>query len=302
VQIKKVNVLINRPGFTFNSTSCKPLRITGSIQSDEGASSPVEVPFEVANCASLKFTPKFSVSTSGKTSKADGASLTAKLSEPNEPLGSQANIAKVKVELPKTLPSRLTTLQKACTAAQFESNPAACPTESKIGYAKVITPLLPVPLEGPVIFVSHGGEAFPSLTMVLQGDNVTVELVGTTFISKAGITSTTFKTVPDTPFSTFELTLPEGKYSALAANGSLCAPTKTVTVKKKVKVKVHGKKKTVTRSVKETKPTTLSMPTEFVAQNGAEIHETTPVGVSGCGETKRPKKAGSARKARRRRR
>ena len=44
------------------------------------------------------------------------------------------------------------------------------------------------------------------------------------------------------------------------------------------------------------------MPTEFVAQNGAEIHETTPVGVSGCGKTVQPKKAGSARKARRRRR
>ena len=118
--------------------------------------------------------------------------------------------------------------------------------------------------------------------MVLQGDNVTVELVGTTFISKAGITSTTFKTVPDTPFSTFELTLPEGPYSALAANGNLCAATRTVTVKKKVKVKVHGKKKTVTRKVKEAQAKTLSMPTEFVAQNGAEIHETTPVGVSGC--------------------
>ena len=62
------------------------------------------------------------------------------------------------------------------------------------------TPILPVALTGPAIFVSHGGEAFPSLTMVLQGDGVTIELVGTTFISKAGITSTTFKTVPDQPF------------------------------------------------------------------------------------------------------
>ena len=80
------------------------------------------------------------------------------------------------------------------------------------------TPLLPVPLSGPAIFVSHGGEAFPSLIMVLQGYGVTVDLVGTTFISKAGITSTTFKTVPDTPFDMFELTLPEGPFSALAAN------------------------------------------------------------------------------------
>ena len=75
-------------------------------------------------------------------------------------------------------------------------------------YATVTTPLLPVPLQGPAIVVSHGGEAFPSLTMVLQGYGVTIDLVGTTFISKKGITSTTFKTVPDTPFNTFELKLP----------------------------------------------------------------------------------------------
>ena len=72
------------------------------------------------------------------------------------------------------------------------------------------------------IFVSHGGEAFPSLIVVLQGYGVTVDLVGTTFISKAGITSSTFKTVPDVPVGSFELYLPQGKYSALAANGNLC--------------------------------------------------------------------------------
>ena len=184
----------------------------------------------------------------------------------------------------------MTTLQKACTAKQFEADPAGCPAESKIGSAVVHTPILPVPLVGPAIFVSHGGEAFPSLTMVLQGDGVTIELVGTTFISKAGITSTTFKTVPDQPFSSFELTLPEGKYSALAANGNLCKPTKTVTVKKKVTVKVHGRKRTVTRKVKETKPESLVMPTAFVGQNGAEIHEDTPIGVTGCAKAKPAKK------------
>jgi hypothetical protein len=145
----------------------------------------------------------------------------------------------------------LTTLQKACTAAQFELNPANCPKASFIGHAKATTPLIPVPLEGPAIFVSHGGEAFPSLIVVLQGYGVTLDLVGSTFISKAGITSSTFKTVPDAPVGSFELTLPEGKFSALAANGNLCASK-------------------------------LTMPTEFVAQNGAKINESTPIGVTGC--------------------
>ena len=264
LQLQHVNVTIERPGgrgFTFNPTSCAKMAIGATISSSQGVSAGESSPFQVTNCASLKFEPKFAVSTAGKTSKADGASLTAKLSYPNAPQGSQANIAKVKVDLPKQLPSRLTTLQKACTSARFEANPAGCPAASKIGYATVTTPLLPVPLTGPAIFVSHGGEAFPSLTMVLQGYGVTVDLVGTTFISKAGVTSTTFKTVPDTPFSTFELTLSQGKYSALAAN-----------VPASAKYSLCGQK--------------LTMPTAFVAQNGAEIHETTPIAITGCAKAK----------------
>ena len=284
IKLRRVDVEINRPGFTFNPTSCakETFKVAGAITSVVGASKALSTPFQVTNCAHLKFAPSFSVTTSGKTSKADGASLTAKVTYPSGTQGIYADIAKVKVELPKALPSRLTTLQKACTAAQFEANPAGCPSPSFIGHATVSTPILPGGLSGPAIFVSHGGEAFPSLEIVLQGDGVTIDLVGATFISKAGVTSTTFKTIPDSPFSTFELTLPEGPYSALAANGNLCKPTTTKTVKKKVTVKVHGKKKIVTRKVKETVAGSLVMPNEFIGQNGAEIHEDTTIKVIGC--------------------
>jgi uncharacterized repeat protein (TIGR01451 family) len=254
IRLRRVQVRIERPGgqgFTFNPTSCDKLQVGGTITSVQGETKALETPFQVTNCASLAFTPKFQVSTSGHTSRTGGASLTARLTEPSGSLGSQANIGRVKVELPKQLPSRLTTLQKACTAAQFEANPAGCPAASKIGRAVVHTPIVPVPLEGPAIFVSHGGEAFPSLTVVLQGYGVTIDLVGTTFISKAGVTSTTFKTVPDTPFSSFELTLPEGPTSALAALGDLCKSS-------------------------------LTMPTEFAAQNGATLDQTTKIAVTGC--------------------
>jgi hypothetical protein len=292
LEIQQINATTTRSNFQFNPTNCAKMALVGHLFSNEGAQDTIELPYQVTNCAALKFEPKFSVSTSGKTSKANGASLTAKVTYPKVPQGIDVNIAKVKVELPKQLPSRLTTLQKACTAKQFEANPAGCPPESKIGYAVVHTPILPVPLQGPAIFVSHGGEAFPSLTMVLQGDNVTIDLVGTTFISKKGITSTDFKAVPDQPFSTFELTLPQGKYSALTANGNLCSSTRTVLVKRKVTIRVKGHRKTVTRKVRQTLPATLAMPTEFVAQNGATIRKTTKIAVTGCTK-KKAKKASS---------
>jgi hypothetical protein len=36
------------------------------------------------------------------------------------------------------------------------------------------------------------------------------------------------------------------------------------------------------RRVRETEPEALLMPTEFVGRNGVEIHEVTPVTVTGC--------------------
>jgi hypothetical protein len=289
--IRRVDVTLDRPGFTFNPTNCEPHAVNGTLTSAQGASATVSSAFQAANCATLRFAPKFQVSTSGKPSKADGASLSARVSYPTAPFGTQANITRVKVDLPKQLPSRLTTLQKACTAAQFESNPAGCPAASVIGHARAITPILPVPLEGPAYFVSHGGEAFPSLIIVLQGYGVRIDLVGTTFINKAGITSSTFKTVPDQPVTSFELTLPQGRFSALAANGNLCASTKTVTVSKRVTRRVHGHNRRVTVKVKKSVAAALVMPTEFVAQNGATIHQTTPVTVTGCPKAKKATKA-----------
>jgi uncharacterized repeat protein (TIGR01451 family) len=251
LQIKHVNFTTTRPGFTFNPTNCDPESITGSLESTQGTTSVVSVPFQVTNCAILGFKPGFSVSTAGKTSRANGASLSVRLTYPKAQFGSQANIRSVKVDLPKQLPSRLTTLQKACTDSTFEQNPANCPVASRIGQAKATTPLIPVPLTGPVYFVSHGGAKFPELVIVLQGYGVTVDLHSETFINKAGITSSTFRTIPDVPVGTFELVLPQGKYSALAANGNLCAST-------------------------------LKMPTAFTAQNGAVIKQSTPVSVTGC--------------------
>lgn len=284
LEIQHVNVIVNRPNFTFNPTDCASKQIGASIESWEQGQSAQSIPFQVTNCATLKFAPQFSVTTQSKTSKADGASLTVKLSQPSAPFGTLANIGKVKVELPKQLPSRLTTLQKACTAAQFDANPAGCPAASVVGHATVHTPILPVPLEGPAYFVSNGGEAFPNLIIVLQGYGVKVELVGDTFIdSKTGITSSTFKEVPDVPFNIFELTLPEGPYSALAANTNLCA--QTVKTRKRVTARVHGRTVHRTQTITKTTTQSLTMPTEFLAQNGTPLHQNTKIAVTGCPKT-----------------
>jgi hypothetical protein len=261
LQLQRIEVTTERPGgqgFTFNPTNCGPEALVGIMTSSVGASAQVSSPFQVTDCARLAFKPAFTVSTSGRTSRLDGASLHVKLTYPKAPWGSAANLAKVRVELPRKLPSRLKTLQKACSEGAFAAGPAThCPAASIVGEATVHTPVLPDPLHGNAYFVSHGGAQFPELVIVLEGDGVTIELHGETFISKKGITSSTFKQTPDVPFSSFELSLPAGPYSALAANGDLC------------------RKKS------------LGMPTELVAQDGARVKDTTKVAVTGCPKPRR---------------
>lgn len=250
LDIRTVNISIDRAAFIFNPTNCNPLTVAGTISSAGGANAAVSSPFVAASCASLPFKPRLTALTHAKTSRAKGAYLHVKIVSGQ----GQANIGKVKLDLPKRLPSRSATLRKACLAKVFEANPASCPTTSTVGIGTAITPLLGGvgggQLNGPVILVSHGGAAFPDLEIVLQGEGVELILDGNTDIKK-GVTSSTFRSIPDVPIKTFDLVLPEGPHAVLGANGNLCRKT-------------------------------LAMPTALVGQNGAVIHKTTKIAVSGC--------------------
>ena len=257
VALKQLNVTVDRPGFEFNPTNCSPMRIDATISGDQGASAAVSSPFQVANCAGLPFHPKLTASTKGQASKANGANLDVKVE--SKGFG-QANIDKVRLQLPKALPARLTTLQKACTEGAFDKNPASCPEGSVIGQATIHTPVLRSPLTGPAYLVSHGGAAFPDVEFVLQGEGITLVLDGKTQISKQ-ITYSKFESAPDAPFTVFETVLPTGPHSALTTN----LPEKD--------------KFNLCKS-------SLSMPTEIVAQNGAVLKQNTKIALQGCKKVK----------------
>jgi hypothetical protein len=247
VRLKTLRVEVNRADFIFNPTNCSALATESTLSSTFNATQPLSSPFQVGNCNSLPFKPTFKISTNAKTSKLNGASLQVSLTQGAH----QANMHSVFVSLPKQLPSRLTTLQKACPEATFTANPVACrPLGSEVGMATVTTPVLPGELKGSAYLVSHGGEAFPDLDLVLEGDGVKVILVGNTTI-KGGITSSTFAAIPDVPVTSFALNLPVGPHSILTAIGGLCAKA-------------------------------LMAPTTILAQSGAQLKQNTRISVSSC--------------------
>jgi len=266
LDIRTLNITIDRAGLIVNPTSCAPQAITGTIASVGGTNAALSSPFQAVNCATLPFKPALTALTHAQTSRADGAYLQVKvLSGPG-----QANIGKVKVDLPKQLPARLKTLQRACDGIVFEAGPAACPAASIVGAGTVVTPMLAGALSGPAYLVSHRDAAFPALVIVLRGAGIEIELEGQTNISK-GIASVAFRSLPDVPIAALDLDFPVGPHSAFGVNlpaktkGRLCAQT-------------------------------LNMPTAITGQNGAVVKPITRIGITGCPPT-RPKRK---RKAKRR--
>jgi uncharacterized repeat protein (TIGR01451 family) len=269
--LRLVDAVIDRPGFMFNPTNCEPSAFSGTAWGapPAGANEPSDTAaigshFGVGSCKELTFKPTFTTSTKAKASKANGAALSFKVSYPKGAQGSESWFNEAQFDIPKQLPARLSTLQQSCLAKTYETNRAACPKASIIGHAIVHTPVLPDPLEGPVYFVSYGATKFPDAVLDLTGDNVHIELHGETFISKTSVTSATFRNTPDVPFESIEVTVPTGPYSEFGAN-----------LPPKDNYNFCGQK--------------LKMPTYFKAQNGLEIHQQTPVTITGCHKTK-PKK------------
>jgi len=261
LQLETVNLEINREGFIFNPTDCRPLAVEGTLTSSEGATALLSSRFQAANCATLEFKPELSVLTHAATSKADGAYLHVRLAS----APGQANIAAVKIDVPKQLPIRLTTLQRACPVSVIEVNPAGCPAASVVGSVTILTPVLRHALVGPVYVVSHAGVAAPDLEFVLQGEGLTIDVVGQTVV-KHGVISGVFRSLPDVPISTLGMVLNVGPHSLLASNlpakarWSLCAQK-------------------------------LAMPTAITGQNGAVLRQTTKIAVSGCPARKPRRKA-----------
>jgi hypothetical protein len=252
-QIKQLNVTVNRPEFEFNPTNCNAMAVTGTLAGSEGTNASVSTPFKATNCAALAFEPKMTASVVGQGSKTEGTTFAVKIEFPK---AGQANIHKVDLTIPSKLPSRLTTIQKACLEKVFNENPASCDEGSVIGEGVVHTPVFKNPLRGPAYLVSHGGAAFPDVEFVLQGEGVKIVVDGKTFIHE-GVTYSKFETSPDAPFSTFETVFPKGPHSAL-----------TPSVPEKEDFNLCKQ--------------TLTIPTEITAQNGAFMTKTLPVAITGC--------------------
>lgn len=266
LDIRSIDVDLDRAGFTHNPTSCASNPVTGSINGGGGdpavpaawSTYPVYDNFAVTDCEKLGFKPVL------KTKLLGGRKATKRKSHPsirailttNE---TDANIARTAVTLPPGLLLDNAHVGTVCTRADQAAN--TCPAASIYGKASAKSPLLDGELSGNVYLVPSSNK-LPDLLVDLRGQ-IDVQLRGVIGSSKKAGLRTVFSGVPDAPVSRFVLTMDGGKKGLLINSKDLCK------VKKKKRVSA------------------LNM----TAQNGKQLkNNKLPLQISGCPKKKGKKK------------
>ena len=222
LQVRVVNVTIDRRDFILNPTSCNAKRISATVRSTLGTLAGPSSRFQVADCRSLPLRPRLRLLVGARNHTRRGVStpFTTILTQTPH----QANLKSVSVLLPLSLNARLNVVNNACTMEQFDSGRCA---KARAGTAVAVTPLLSHALRGGVYLVKDPNRppgSLPNLIVALRGQ-VDFDLVGRVKIPATNQLGTRFGTIPDVPITRFKLRLVAGKNGPLGAAADLCTPS-----------------------------------------------------------------------------
>jgi hypothetical protein len=243
---------INNPllkPFLTVPTSCgnpEPFTIRANTWQNESLTSEAEFemhdssgnPTTFTGCEKLGFGPL--ISTAPESSDADTPTgLTAEVKPPlgglqERGLLGTSDLKAAKVVLPEGFlvnPGQAAGLQ-ACTPAQAQlttpaeaaigaenSAPAQCPLASKVGTARIQTPLLAGAFEPELegnVYILQSNPPELKLLIAASGDGINVKQVGTVHLDEqTGRLTSTFEDTPQLPFSSFKLNFNGGAQAAL---------------------------------------------------------------------------------------
>jgi hypothetical protein len=219
LNLRTIAVKVDRDQFTLNATSCEPLAFTGSLLSTLGNTASLTSRYQVGECGRLAFKPKLSLKLKGGTKRGDDPAFHAVLSMPP---GGQANLASIVTTLPHSAFLDQAHMRTICTRVQFAAGAGGgteCPKASIYGKAKVWTPILEKPLEGPV-FLRSSSHPLPDFVLALHG-RFAVALAARVDSRHGGI-RLSFEGTPDAPFTKAVLDMQGGKKGIIVNSRNLC--------------------------------------------------------------------------------
>ena len=225
IHLRDIRVEVDRPNFTVNPTNCDPLAskslLTGAgidfASSADDARATATDRYQLFNCSAHQLKPRLQIKLKGPTTRGRYPALKATYT----PRPGDANLKQAQVALPSTIFLAQEHINEICTIPRFKAK--SCPKGSELGYANAITPLMEVPLSGPVYARANPTHILPDIVADISGRGIGIEVVGRIDKARGGGLRASFESLPDAPLSKFTMNLYGGKRSLLVNAGNLCA-------------------------------------------------------------------------------
>jgi hypothetical protein len=226
LDIRAIDVSINRPNFTLNPTTCRePFAVRSSIFGGGGNpanpaswfESKQQTPFRASECKALKYKPAFEariLGGKGHMQRGDNPKFRAVL----DARKGDANTRRAAFILPNATILDQGHIKTICTRVQLAAN--QCPKASIYGNAQATSPLLAGKLKGPV-YLTSSDNPLPDLLVDLKGQ-VNIRLRGV-ISSEHGRLKTVFRNTPDVAVDKFTMTMKGGGKGLLVNTRNLCS-------------------------------------------------------------------------------
>lgn len=214
--IRRLIVDVDRAGFMRNPTSCGQRPASGAFSPlDRGAGATATSSITVSGCERLPFGPKITGTIGRGTARQGGSpEFTTRITQ----AAGQAAMREAVVTLPKSLSTRLETINQACPPEVLAQG--RCSERANVATATAVSPLISRPLTGKTWLV-RVGTGLPKLVVQLRGE-VSLDLEGIVRISRSQQVVTTFGAIPDLPLSSFTLKF-RSRQGVLTTVGNLCS-------------------------------------------------------------------------------
>jgi hypothetical protein len=226
LDIRAIDVSINRQNFTLNPTTCRePFSIGSGILG--GGGNPADPAswfetkpsnaFRASECKALQYKPKFYARIFGGKNQMQRAAH-PKFRATLDARNGDANTRRAAFILPRATILDQGHIKTICTRVQLAAN--NCPKASIYGNAKATSPLLDGKLKGPV-YLTSSNNTLPDLLADLKGQ-VNIRLRGV-ISSSNGRLKTVFRKTPDVAVDKFVLTMKGGDKGLLVNSRNLCS-------------------------------------------------------------------------------
>ncbi|MEH3054212.1 MAG: hypothetical protein PGN13_09440 [Patulibacter minatonensis] len=220
LQLQRIEVVLDRPGFGLNPSSCGPLAYSAEVTGDGGEVAAPGGSASYWGCAALPFRPTLSAKLTGDNTPGGHPGMYVRLDSPE----GDAAMKSAAVTLPQGVAAALPNVQNPCLPADFEA--VRCAASTRVGRAVARVSIAPEEIPGDVFLIKVPGKVLPGLGLSFTG-RYAQRVTSTVEVNKDGRLVTNFPAIPDLPLRALTIAVDSGPRSPLqlpaddpCANGS----------------------------------------------------------------------------------